>query len=258
MKAYLINLPDANERLQRAREAIEKAGFEWVRVEGILGRDLPFPHPDYDASSYRWMHGKRFNPAELGCYLSHLKAMEEFLETEEPFALILEDDILFQPGAKEAIEAATQYDSHWDILRLSSINTGYSRKIAKLTEGYFLNINLTRETGAGAYVVNREAAQKLIKVLLPMKLPYDHAYDKEWLWGLKALKISPLPVLQNTDEVGIPSQISTEGFKYPAWLRYWTVFPYRAYCVTCRVVYRTLRYLRLRIFRPKITDHHTS
>ena len=46
---------------------------------------------------------------ELACYLSHLKAMETFLATDEKHALIAEDDLVLRPDFDAAIEAAMQY-----------------------------------------------------------------------------------------------------------------------------------------------------
>lgn len=48
------------------------------------------------------MYGKILTPGEVGCALSHVKALEYFLETDDSYCLILEDDI--KGGDKELNE----------------------------------------------------------------------------------------------------------------------------------------------------------
>ena len=50
----------------------------------------------------------RANPRELACYLSHLKAIETFLGTEERHAVIAEDDIVLRPDFDKVLAAARE------------------------------------------------------------------------------------------------------------------------------------------------------
>lgn len=239
MKAFLINLPECIDRKQYASSMLVDAGFEIVLVEAIWGKNLIYPHPDYSSMSYRLMHGKKDNYGEVGCYLSHIKALNLFLDSGEEFGFICEDDISVKPEVLNVIQKAIQKSHRWDILRISGLRSGTPIKICALDEEYALHVNLTRQTGSGAYVVNRKAAQKLVKVLLPMKLPLDHAYDREWLWGLRALMIYPILANQRN---GFESQIKArKHYKLPAYIRYLTVFPYRTVNEISRVFYRLVQ-----------------
>lgn len=40
-------------------------------------------------------------------------------------------------------------------------------------------------------MINRTAAQRYVQQLLPMQLPYDHAYDRGWVYGLKVRRVFP-------------------------------------------------------------------
>jgi glycosyl transferase family 25 len=245
MKAYLINLGRAQHRLETSRQTLERAGIEMVRVEAIDGLTLEKPYKDYSRVLYRLFHGKKTIPSELGCYFSHLKAMRQFLESEDDYALILEDDIGAGADSKVIIKAAMKYGKFWDILRLSGLRNGHPWKIAELKEGCHLCVNMTRQTGAGAYVVNRKAAARILRMMKTMKVPYDHAFDREWFYGLKALCVSPFPFDQRAFEHG--SQIDASKLysnpKYPAWQRYWSVFPYRFVNELSRFIFRFTQYL---------------
>lgn len=249
MKAYLINLDGAEERLQTSRNTLQQAGFEVQRISAVDGRKLQMPVNNYAQTLYRLFHGKKTIPSEVGCYFSHLLAMRSFLQTDDNVALIVEDDIGADGDSLAVISAALNYADYWDILRLSGLRHGHPLAVAELVSGYRLCVNLARQTGAGAYLVNRRAAQKMLAKMAVMKVPYDHAFDREWFYGLRALSVSPFPFDQRAFEHA--SQIDATQFhsspKYPAWQRYWTVFPYRLVNELSRIIVRCARYAYLKL-----------
>ena len=212
----------------------------------FLAPILPKPYTDYSAESYRRFHGKRTNEREIGCYQSHLKAMDAFLQSGDLYGVILEDDAEFHPDTVSLIQGAIDADHAWDMLRLSGLHSGTPLKVGQIQGQFELAVNLSRQTGAGAYVVNRKAALALCKGLRPMKLPYDHAFDREWLYDFKALSLVPYPVSQNERYA-----TSIEHTKKYGPSRYLTVFPYRAVNESCRVVHRTVQYVSERISLKK-------
>jgi glycosyl transferase family 25 len=185
------------------------------------------------------------NFAEVGCYLSHLKALQTFLDSREDYAVICEDDIRCSNNLSSLVaECYGEYGSDWDILRLCGLHRGTPLNVHRLSGGSYLSVNLTRQTGAGAYVVNPKAATVLLKCLRPMYLPFDHAFDREWFFGLRALFVHPFPVGQQdghfTSQINLP-----EKREFSPWIRYWTVFPFRTYTELSRVTLRATQYLRL-------------
>jgi len=50
---------------------------------------------------YVQKYHKQMSPGELGCTMSHIKALEQFLKSDNDVALILEDDIM---GTDENIQ----------------------------------------------------------------------------------------------------------------------------------------------------------
>lgn len=237
MNAYIINMPDALERRQHLEKIFAPLDINAIFIEAIVGKEIELPDPRYSEGCYRKAHGKRTNPGELGCYFSHIKALEVFLDSEDNHAIICEDDIEFEDLFQDVIKEALEHEKRFDLLRISGLHRGSPVKIVSLKNGYSLSCCLTRQAGSGAYLVNRKAACKMIKALLPMWLPYDHAFDREWLWGVKSMCIDPMPVQQN---IGFESQIDApQSYKLPAFQRYITVFPYRAYNEISRIIARS-------------------
>jgi glycosyl transferase family 25 len=225
MLGLCLNLDHASDRWEYTRRNFAKVNVHLQRVSAVLGKNLPFPIPEHDAIAYGRWHGKKTIPGEVGCYLSHIKAMDIFLDSQESHALICEDDVKPVEQFHDILASALGFQEHWDILRLSGFHDAKPRPISALKHGYSLAVNLKFLAGTGAYVINRYAATVLREKLLPMFLPYDHALDREWSWGLKSLCIDPLPIDQG--EHDFRTQIQTRNSKVAWYQRYWTVLPFR-------------------------------
>lgn len=74
-------------------------------IEAVDGRLLNAQDYFRYASSAMENHGRILAPAEVGCSLSHVKALEQFLETGAERAVILEDDVI---GDDVALAAAVE------------------------------------------------------------------------------------------------------------------------------------------------------
>jgi glycosyl transferase family 25 len=183
----------------------------------------------------------------VGCYLSHIECARRLLASDGSHALILEDDVALPVDFCDLLRAALNVDERWDILRLSTVNSGRKHVFMKIMPERSLAVALTREKGSGAYVVNRRAAKWMVDLLLPMQLPYDIAYDLEHFAGLRAVFVTPVPVNQFTD---FPTQIQQRRRQHRLswWLRF-TVYPYRAWFETTRFLFRLYSLLRFRLMK---------
>lgn len=243
LRVYLINLDRGHERLARMQEKCAAVGLGFERVAAVDGAALVFPNPAFSARAYRYLHGRKVIPAEVGCYLSHVECARRLLASDAEHALILEDDVAFPADFGAILADALDTCGDWDVLRLSTMNTGPKLGFRRLPGGRSLAIALMREKGAGAYVINRKAAQWITRKLMPMRLSYDIAFDLEYLHGLRSAFIHPTPVNQR-DERQSQIQNNIKAFKYPR-TRYLTVLPYRAWLELARLAARSSRYLVL-------------
>lgn len=245
LKVYLINLDRATGRLERMTDRLHAAGLDFERVPAVDGRALVFPLPEFSELSYKLLHGRRRMPAEVGCYLSHVDCARRLLASRASHALILEDDVSFADDIRDVLEAALERQAGWDILRLSTVNRGTKVPYAPLSAGRSLAVALMREKGAGAYVINRRAARWIVDRLIPMRLAWDIAFDLEYLAGLRAAFVVPVPVSQFNETVS-QIQDGVPASKLPRW-RYLTVLPYRAFLETGRAVMRLSRLAGLKL-----------
>ena len=239
---YVINMDSATERMAHMAAELRRVGISFIRQPGVVGMELPYPNENFSDWSYKYLHGRRWAPRELGCYLSHIQCLRNFLQTDAPYALILEDDVKLDDNIKEILESAIEHASGWNMLRLSSVNRGKWWPVRKLGS-HSLAVCLTREKGAGGYLVDRKAAACMLKKLLPMRLAWDIAFDLEWLLGFKTLGVYPLPVQQKTE---FESQIQNDlrMIKFTSKWIYITVMPFRFFLELQRFFYRVAKLIR--------------
>lgn len=193
-QTFVINLERSHDRLRAIGEHLARVGLPWRRVAAVDGSTLDLLRTTgVDIAGYRRNHGKQLNPAEVGCYLSHLRAMREFLAGPWQWALVLEDDADFPDGFQDLLSRLIAIEDQWDIVKLSSFHSGTPVRIENLSERYALAVPLSRLMNSNSILFNRHAAELLVEKLLPMQLPYDHALERAWLFGLKLRTVTPSP-----------------------------------------------------------------
>lgn len=239
---FVINMDSATERMAHMDTELARVQITYIRQAGVQGMKLPHPNEHFSDWSYKYLHGRRWAPRELGCYLSHIQCLRNFLQTDARYALILEDDVKLDDDIKAILERAMEHAADWNMLRLSSVNHGKWWPVRKMGS-HSLAVCLTREKGAGGYLVDRKAAACMVRKLLPMRLAWDIAFDLEWLLGFKTLGVYPLPVQQNTEfETQIQQDLASIKLKNK--FIYLSVAPFRLFLETSRVAYRLILMIR--------------
>ena len=194
LQTWVINLDRAPERLARISNQLQHLGLAFTRLPAVDARALtPEQRGALDEAAYRRKHGMTPVLGELGCYLSHVQAMRQFLASAADFALILEDDALLQDSLPAVLQGLMAQPARWDVAKLSAVHSGTPVPYLQVAPGHRLAVMLSRCTGSSAYLVNRRAAQAYVERLLPMSLPYDHVFDQGWRFGLKFRLVTPTP-----------------------------------------------------------------
>ncbi|MDR2781354.1 MAG: glycosyltransferase family 25 protein [Holosporaceae bacterium] len=197
--AYLINLDRAGERLNFVLPSIIALGFPVKRISAIDGKFLSQKEIESvtDVESYKKFFKMLPEVGTIGCSLSHEKAWLAFLESDNEFAIIFEDDVQFDPEKlKRTVKSVIEKKDLWDIASFEIKHRGCPMKICSLDQQKSLVFYLTNVTHAGCYLINRRAAEELLKKFYPIKMPVDHYFSSTWEFDLKFVGIEPRMVFQ--------------------------------------------------------------
>jgi glycosyl transferase family 25 len=191
---YVINLDRDVERMASLAGSLQALALPFERISAVLGKEVPNWEQLVDAALYASRNRLPMpRPGEVGCYLSHLKAMEEFLRTDAPWCVILEDDVEVLPSCLPVLAALGEKDD-WDLVKLFCFHAGLPVRKRALTASHHLVVHLTRTTSSAAYAVNRRAAKTLLQSMRPITEQVDHALDRPWETSLRIRGVRPMPV----------------------------------------------------------------
>jgi GR25 family glycosyltransferase involved in LPS biosynthesis len=113
---YLINLDKDKDRLAFMDEQLTKTNITYTRIQAVYGKELSSDErKKYYNEEAKGEH--RLNDGELGCALSHRKALEETVQKKEGYALVLEDDVALPENFKDILEREikkNKQNSQWD------------------------------------------------------------------------------------------------------------------------------------------------
>lgn len=207
LRTYIINLEKSTVRKQYMQTLL--SGYEFLDIEflkAIDGRLLSDAERrscfDYEGS--KCLYGRTLNAGEVGCALSHRKTYEAFLNSGEPYALILEDDI------------SIIRDLHsLNLERIDRIMKDGSPRVLMLSGDYWYYqkrdiVKLFSAVGAYAYLINRAAAQRLLSIDPPRSVADDWMFYKRK--GLKLFAVHPYMVDANMNMELLSSDVKQDNW----------------------------------------------
>ena len=172
--AYLITLqPLDSAPIQTMRARLAAHGFTVVLVEGVRGADLSAREFFTLTNFWRARTGKLMTPGELGCTLSHQKALRMAAESGQGRHLILEDDFIASDAALAWIARVEAHVGTGVLLHMGgqeNLDRFYrylrGKQTEVLSEIYELNpSDLKFLFTTVAYMVNAETAGSLSQLL---------------------------------------------------------------------------------------------
>ncbi|WP_436029015.1 glycosyltransferase family 25 protein [Rhizobium rhizogenes] len=182
LPVYLINIDRATDRLAEIRRQSDEIGIEIERVDGVDGALLPHEQwVDVDHKRFQRRHGRVILPGEYGCYRSHLLALQQFLAGGSQSAIIIEDDIALDGNFLARAMAAQEAAPGAEVIKLVNHRWGGFRAMTRSRRGDVVGRCLFGPQGSTAcYLVTRGGAEKIVKSLAVMSLPWDVAIERGW------------------------------------------------------------------------------
>ena len=249
MYAYVINLARSLDRRAHITAELKKTGLDYEIITAVDGRgvdlrDRTIVDPSLTYMTH-WLSGT------TGAALSHLSAYRKIIADGLDEALVLEDDVMLPADLGSLADAVADHLTGAEVTLLSygadcpillsregSIHLPSSRLLV-------LPIEIRLVNSGGAYIITREACERMIKCVLPVRVNPDdwwYFYREGALDRVRC--VLPLPVRKN------PKLISTLGsYSLGSSLKgrlAWGLVRYKI-----PLLHQALGYRRQRIYRRK-------
>ena len=207
VKVYVINLDNSSSRWEKISQDLDHLSASFERVSAIYGKSIDWQALSDDPYCRAYM-GRSIQPGEVGSFLSHVKALQKFIDDAEDFAIILEDDSQVAPDLLKVADhvLARLKTSDFYAVNLGPSDYKYASVIDQL-DAYKLYCTHRFPMLATGILWSRRGAQEFLKQFKLVSLPYDN-YLRVFLTGTnKSYSIKPSIV----DPADFVSDIDTEG-----------------------------------------------
>ena len=166
MPVYYINLKKSTDRKAFIEAQLQKYDIKAHHIEGIYGKDLIFERDTIQLS-----HNKSIEfintfttatPGELGCTLSHIKAIYTSFTNNDEYALILEDDAsfaLYPHWPNDLHKIMEEAPKEWHVINL------FSEKKTNDSD-YTMCSDISGCPGTVAYIINRKGMENVLSDIL--------------------------------------------------------------------------------------------
>lgn len=213
MLTLVINLNRSKERLQKIRARLNELNIGFERIEAFDGSNLS--DDEYNSLTYPYNHQCRvrftreLTKGEVGCFISHRKCWQKLVNSNEDYAVILEDDLHISDEAKQFLENLDWLPSNINLIRLSSLyrenNRLYIKQRTDLNhqENYSIAKTLRYALGTQCYIISKEFARRALAMSEKFECPVDEfLFNRlfEFANTCEAWQLIPSVICQNESD----------------------------------------------------------
>ena len=171
-----INLDRSTERREMMENQLALVSNNYEPVSAIDGKKLD----NLESGSLNGIsfinEYQNITPSELGCTLSHLKAIRKVYNKKYEYALIVEDDCCFDMipfWTKSLMQVIKDAPKDWEIIQIFSLKCTlkHDQPYMKYKQGDYCYSTL-------AYIINRKGATKIMNIAGKNKFVLGKLYNK--------------------------------------------------------------------------------
>lgn len=234
---YLINLDSSVERLKQADTELKKYNMTYQRISAVDGRELNIhDYKKYDSKQAYQLMGRDLLGAEIGCYLSHLRCIERFLESDADYLIVLEDDLILESDlptiSLQLLAWLEEQNYNWYLMSLAANKRKISKHLFQI-EGFNLLKAYYFPVLTLGLIWSRQGARNFYENYQVISAPIDVALQSWLTKNSKGLSVYPELVAANNLQSDItPTQSLTSkashvdnpriGKRLPRQKRMWT------------------------------------
>lgn len=230
MLRFVINLDSSIDRWKNIKKRLDDLGITAERISAVDGRkksdpeirDILYPM-NYE---YRYLFPRLLSKAEIGCFLSHRKCWQKLVDSDDEWALIMEDDLIISDRAPFYMKDTSWLPKDIKICQLSTHEKNWKlwtkKETIKLSNNDEIIEPLDKAHGTQCYVISKEVAIASLKYSEKLLAPVDDYlfspyFEINRLFGTH--RIQPTVVTQ-FEEGSVIGERKNESLKAPFWVRH--------------------------------------
>jgi len=209
---YIITLNPKAKNTLELEESLSAQGINAHLFPGVDGRNEMPPLEKNETINQKKSLAMRFvelSSTEVGCYLSHLRAIKGAYYAGLEKICILEDDVLIENTFSETLSEIEKLPGKVEFIRLMGLKNHKRKIISPLDKTHNLIRPIKGLCGTQGYVVTRSGMKKIISHGNLISEPIDKFYDHFWEIDLHCYAIEPHLIWErsnNTSSVIKPAQ----------------------------------------------------
>ncbi|MFP8918902.1 glycosyltransferase family 25 protein [Megasphaera indica] len=167
---FIINAISAKERLHNISSVFHRLGLEPRFFPAIMGNQLT-----KDQIGHYVDDGGLLTLGEIGCALSHLSIYKKFLQTNEKYIFVFEDDVEIRDDFPQLAPAVADFIGNQKkgaVLLLYKAKA-HTRKVQSIGQSSVHILRSMAGSAAHGYVINRVAAENILKAQTPLAFEID-------------------------------------------------------------------------------------
>lgn len=194
---FVINLDRSTARLENATRQLHGAGLEFERIAAIDGRALPEAERSRMCPDNSRHFFAPLTPGEVGCWLSHARALRTMIDRGLPHCVVFEDDFELRPGFARCLgELLSLGDRMPDAVKLFGARS-HGEVLAALPSGELVVRSNSPPICSTCTLWTERGARKLLAASTHLRRPIDVDVKHWWELGLDVAWVSP-PVVVNS------------------------------------------------------------
>ena len=194
LATYIITLNPGGERAQKLLQSVQRQGINAAFFPAVDGRQgMPELLEGESIEQQRSMNQRltHLSGSEVGCYLSHLRAIRLAYESGFAHACILEDDIDIEPAFGQVLTLLLDQPEQREFIRLMGLKRQRRKILEKIGGEHTLTRPLKGVLGTQGYLINRAGMLKVLTCGSAIAKPIDKFYDHFWESDLQAYCVEP-------------------------------------------------------------------
>jgi glycosyl transferase family 25 len=204
MKIFVISMKSAVKRRAQIAAQLGKLQLEFEWIDAVEGKSLSEAElrrlTNYEQVQ---KHRRWLSNGAIGCALSHLEAYERIADSNEDYALVLEDDALLQNGFKSFLDAYEEQVPPLDVTLLFFMSwktcvLQAAGKIEAGPAGIYRPKDVGQPAATTGYIVKATACRQLLDKLRPVSLASDSWGDFHRLGAIESIGcVYPMMVVED-------------------------------------------------------------